>query len=48
MGTVKDLNRREYYLLIPLLFATLILGLYPNVILNALHVSVSTILYNII
>ena len=48
MGTVKDINRREYYLLLPLLILTLTLGILPNVILDALHASVTTILYNII
>jgi NADH-ubiquinone oxidoreductase chain 4 len=48
MGTVKDINRREYYLLLPLLLLTLVLGILPNTILDALHVSVSTVLYSII
>jgi NADH-ubiquinone oxidoreductase chain 4 len=48
MGTVKDINRREFFLLLPLLLVTLTLGILPNVILDALHISVSTILYSII
>ena len=48
LGTVKDINRREFYLLIPLFFVTLFLGILPNIILNALHVSIMTILYSII
>ncbi len=33
-------------LLLPLLLGTLILGIYPNVVLDTLHVSVTTLLYN--
>jgi NADH-ubiquinone oxidoreductase chain 4 len=44
---LKDINRREYYLLISLLIPTLILGIFPNVILNTLHASITSLLYNI-
>jgi proton-translocating NADH-quinone oxidoreductase chain M len=44
---VKDISRREYIILISLLVPTVILGIYPEVILNTLHVSVSSLLYNI-
>ena len=43
----KDITRREFYLLLPLLIATLVFGLFPNIILDTLHTSVSTLLYNI-
>ena len=42
---VKDINRREYFLLIALLIPTVILGIFPNVLLEALHLSVSSLLY---
>ena len=42
---VKDINRREYYLLISLLIPTVIFGILPNVLLNSLHTSVSALLY---
>ena len=42
----KDISRREFMLLLPLLLGTLILGIYPNVVLDTLHVSVTTLLYN--
>lgn len=42
---VKDINRREFILLISLLIPTVLLGLFPNVILDALHLSVSSLLY---
>ena len=44
---IKDLNRREYYLLISLLIPTVVFGVFPNLILDTLHTSVSTLLYNV-
>ncbi len=43
---VKDLDRREYYLLISLLIPTFILGILPDVILNSLHTSVSALIFS--
>ncbi len=34
-------------LLLPLLIGVVALGIYPNVILDTLHVSVTNLLYNI-
>nr|YP_009487244.1 NADH dehydrogenase subunit 4 [Russula foetens]AWB36146.1 NADH dehydrogenase subunit 4 [Russula foetens] len=44
---LKDISRREFNLLITLLFPTILLGIFPNVILDGLHFSVSSLLYNI-
>jgi len=44
---LKDLNRREFYLLISLLIPTILLGIFPNIILESLHISISNLLYNI-
>ena len=44
---LKDVNRREFMLLISLLIPTVLLGIYPNVILETLHASVSTLLYQV-
>src|ERR1700760_3701844 len=41
----KDVSRREFILLITLLIPTIILGIFPNIILDSLHVSVSTLLF---
>src|SRR6204780_5465109 len=38
---LKDLNRREFILLITLLVPTIILGIFPNVVLETLHSSVT-------
>ena len=42
---LKDLNRREYYMLISLLIPTVVFGILPNVLLDSLHVSVTSLLY---
>ena len=42
---VKDINRREYCLLLSLLVPTLLLGIFPNVILDSLHLTTSSLLY---
>jgi proton-translocating NADH-quinone oxidoreductase chain M len=44
-GIIKDINRREYFLLLALLIPTVILGIFPNVLLDSLHFSVSSLLY---
>jgi proton-translocating NADH-quinone oxidoreductase chain M len=36
----SDINRREFFVLLPLVFGTLILGLYPEIFLASLHSSV--------
>lgn len=46
VGIVKDIDRREFFLLLPLFLTTLIFGLFPNYILEALHISTSLIIYN--
>jgi NADH-ubiquinone oxidoreductase chain 4 len=45
LPALKDINRREYYLLISLLIPTIVFGIVPNVLLNPLHTSVSSLLY---
>jgi NADH-ubiquinone oxidoreductase chain 4 len=44
---LKDINRREFFLLISLLIPTFILGIFPNLILDILHISVTSLIYNI-
>lgn len=44
---IKDISRREFILLISLLIPTVLLGIFPNVILESLHFSISSLLYNI-
>jgi NADH-ubiquinone oxidoreductase chain 4 len=42
----KDLTRREFFILFPLVALTFILGIYPNIILDLIHFSTSSLLYN--
>jgi NADH-ubiquinone oxidoreductase chain 4 len=42
---LKDINRREFFILISLLLPTIIFGILPNIFLNTLHNSISTLLY---
>ena len=44
---LKDINRREFILLISLLIPTVVFGIIPNTLLNCLHMSVSALLYSI-
>jgi NADH:ubiquinone oxidoreductase subunit 4 (chain M) len=45
LSPIIDITRREFHILITLLILTVLLGILPNIILNGLHYSVSTILY---
>lgn len=45
LGYAKDVTRREYMVLLSLLIPTFVFGIWPNIILNDLHYSVSTLLY---
>lgn len=42
---IKDVSRREYMILISLLIPTILLGIYPNIVLEALHLSVTGLLF---
>jgi NADH:ubiquinone oxidoreductase subunit 4 (subunit M) len=42
--TFQDISRREFWILIPLVFLVLCMGLFPNYFLKELHFSVSTLL----
>ena len=37
ISSYKDLSLREFYIFLPLILGTLILGIYPNIILNFVH-----------
>ena len=45
LAITSDITRREFNLLITLLIPTVLLGVLPNLVLDTLHVSVSTLLY---
>ena len=44
---LKDISRREFMILISLLIPTILLGIFPNVILDSIHVSITTLLYTL-
>ena len=44
---LRDITRREFFLLLSLLIPTILLGIFPNVILESLHVSMTTLLYTL-
>jgi NADH-ubiquinone oxidoreductase chain 4 len=44
---VLDVDRREFIVLICLLIPTIVMGVWPNIILESLHSSVSDLIYNI-
>jgi len=45
-ANIPDVNRREFYILAILVFFTVLFGIYPAPILDGLHYSVSTLIYN--
>ena len=46
IATIPDINKREFYILFVLIIFTVILGIYPSIILDGLHYSVSSLIYN--
>lgn len=46
LNYTTDITRREYMVLLPLLIVTILLGIFPNIVLDTIHVSVSTLLYS--
>lgn len=47
MSTMHDLNRREFFVVLPLIIVSFILGVYPNVVLDALHLPLSSLLIGV-
>ncbi len=45
LSYTTDVTRREFMLLLPLLFVAVVFGIVPNIILNDIHVAVSELLY---
>lgn len=46
LNNVHDLTRREFNLVLPLLFLTFLLGIFPNILLDPLHLPVSSLIIN--
>jgi len=47
MSTMPDINRREFFVVLPLIIVSFILGIYPNVVLESLHLGVSSLLIGV-
>lgn len=43
---IADVNKREFIMLSVLITLTVILGIYPNIILDGIHYSVTTLIYD--
>ena len=39
-----DVNKREMYMFFPLIFLTFFVGIYPEVILDTIHISVKNLI----
>jgi proton-translocating NADH-quinone oxidoreductase chain M len=39
-----DVNKREFYIFLPLILGTLIMGIFPNIFLDPMHLSISLLL----
>jgi len=47
LNYTTDLTRREFMLLLPLLFVAVVFGIFPNIILDSVHATTSGLLYSI-
>jgi NADH-ubiquinone oxidoreductase chain 4 len=45
-SNVPDLNKREFFILLTLVVLTVIMGIYPVIILDGLHYSVTSLVYS--
>ena len=44
--SIADVNKREFFMLLTLVVFTVVLGIYPAPVLDGLHYSVSSLIYN--
>jgi len=44
LNTFSDINRREFFIFLPFVFGVLWMGIYPEIFLESMHVSVSNLL----
>jgi NADH-ubiquinone oxidoreductase chain 4 len=45
-ANISDINKREFFILFTLVLFTVVLGIYPAPVLDGLHYSVSSLIYN--
>jgi NADH-ubiquinone oxidoreductase chain 4 len=46
MSTMPDITRRKFFVILPLIIVSFILGVYPNVVLDLLHLGLKNLLIN--
>ena len=47
MSTMPDITRREFFVVLPLIIVSFILGIYPNIVLESLHLGLSSLLISV-
>ncbi len=47
ISTMPDITRREFLVLLPLIIVSFILGIYPNIVLDSIHLGVSSLLISV-
>lgn len=45
ISLINDINKREFLMLFPLFIITLIFGIYPDIILSSIHMSITKVIY---
>ena len=43
----SDMNRREFVIQFPLILGTLVMGIYPEIFLDPMHVSVANLIEHV-
>jgi len=46
MSIMPDIIRRKFFVLLPFIIVSFILGVYPNVVLDSFHLGISPLLIN--
>ena len=47
LKSFSDMNRREFFVQLPLIAGTLVMGIYPEIFLDPMHVSVANLIEHI-
>jgi proton-translocating NADH-quinone oxidoreductase chain M len=48
LGQFCDIEKREFFIFLPLLIGTLVMGIYPDIFLNPMHISINNLVDSII
>ena len=47
LGQFCDIEKREFFIFLPLLIGTLVMGIYPDIFLNPMHISINNLIDSI-